>query len=154
MHVWVRVPSLVLNKLINMEYLTMFLLVVLQNASFTWVSRARNSGSMLHHGVAAVFSNGIWLLVIRQVVYNFNNYGILFTYLVAAVTGSILMHYLSMNYFEKWVVKKYKRRDCERSPKFGIRVLNGCTIFFLVRWNVFIFANEGVYNGWPQAVSC
>ena len=54
MHVWVRVTSLVLNKLINMEYLTMFLLVVLQNARFTWVSRARNSGSMLHHGVAAV----------------------------------------------------------------------------------------------------
>jgi hypothetical protein len=35
-------------------------LLVIQNASFTMVSRARNSGSDWYHGIAAVFSNGIW----------------------------------------------------------------------------------------------
>lgn len=42
-------------------YILWAVLLVLQNAAFTWVSRARNSGSDLYHGVAAVFSNGIWL---------------------------------------------------------------------------------------------
>lgn len=41
-------------------YILWAILLVLQNASFTWVSRARNSGSDLYHGCAAVFSNGIW----------------------------------------------------------------------------------------------
>lgn len=35
-------------------------LLVLQNATFTWVSRARNSGSDGYHALAAVFSNAIW----------------------------------------------------------------------------------------------
>lgn len=34
------------------EILKMFGLVVLQNASFTLVSRARNSNSILYHGIA------------------------------------------------------------------------------------------------------
>lgn len=83
------------------EALKMFFLVVVQNASFTWVSRARNSGSLKHHAIAAVFSNGIWLLVIRQVVLNFDNTLLMLTYLVAAVTGSLLMHWFSMKYLEK-----------------------------------------------------
>lgn len=41
-------------------YLTWAILLVLQNAAFTWVSRARNSGSDWYHALAAVFSNGIW----------------------------------------------------------------------------------------------
>lgn len=32
-----------------------------QNYSFTYVSRARNSGSLLRHAKAAVFSNAIWI---------------------------------------------------------------------------------------------
>ncbi len=84
-----------------LEALKMFLLVVLQNAAFTWVSRARNSGSYKYHAIAAIFSNGIWLLVIRQVVLNLDNYYLMGIYLVAAVTGSVLMHWISVTYLEK-----------------------------------------------------
>lgn len=35
-------------------------LLVTQNAAFTLVSRARTSGSLLYHAIAAVFSNGVW----------------------------------------------------------------------------------------------
>jgi len=84
-----------------LQALKMFFLVVLQNASFTWVSRARNTGSIKHHAIAAMFSNGIWLLVIRQVVLNFDNTYLMIVYLVAAVTGSLLMHWFSMRYLEK-----------------------------------------------------
>jgi hypothetical protein len=83
------------------EILKMLGLVILQNASFTLVSRARNSNSILYHTIASVFSNGIWLLVIRQVVLNLNNWVLMITYLIGAVIGSISMHYVAMKYFEK-----------------------------------------------------
>lgn len=37
------------------------ILLIAQNAAFTWVSRARNSGSLSYHATASVFSNGIWI---------------------------------------------------------------------------------------------
>ena len=83
------------------EILKMLVLVILQNASFTLVSRARNSKSILYHTIASVLSNAIWLLVIRQVVINFNNWVLMATYLVGAVIGSVSMHYIAMKYFEK-----------------------------------------------------
>lgn len=84
-----------------LEILKMFGLVVLQNASFTLVSRARNSKSLLYHTLAAIGSNGIWLLVIREVIVSYNSWPLMVTYLVASVSGSVLMHYVAMKYFEK-----------------------------------------------------
>lgn len=82
-------------------------MTILQNASFTLVSRARNSNSMLFHGLAAVLSNGIWFIVVNQVVQkNVNTIMLGVTYTAGAVIGSVLMHYLSMNYLEKWFNKK------------------------------------------------
>ena len=83
------------------DILQMLGLVILQNASFTLVSRARNSPSILYHTIASVLSNGIWLLVIRQVVMNLDNWILMVTYLFGAVIGSISMHYIAMKYFEK-----------------------------------------------------
>lgn len=84
-----------------MEILKMFALVMLQNASFTLVSRARNSRSLAYHSIASVVSNGVWLLVIRKVVQNFDSPELMLTYLVGSVVGSVAMHYISMKYFEK-----------------------------------------------------
>lgn len=83
------------------EILLMLGLTILQNASFTLVSRARNSKSISYHAIASVLSNGIWLLVIRQVVLNLDKPYLMVAYLVGAVTGSVLMHYVAMKYFEK-----------------------------------------------------
>lgn len=79
----------------------MFALVVLQNASFTLVSRARNSNSLSYNAIASVLSNGIWLLVISKVVQNFDSPKMMIAYLLGSVVGSVAMHYLSMKYFEK-----------------------------------------------------
>jgi putative flippase GtrA len=81
--------------------LLMFAVTVLQNASFTLVSRARNSGSVGFHAAAAVASNGVWLLVIRQVVQNLDSVSMMLAYLVGSVTGSVLMHVVSMRWIEK-----------------------------------------------------
>ena len=83
------------------EILKMLGLTILQNASFTLVSRARNGNSIAFHTIASVLSNGIWLLVIRNVVTNLNDWKIMATYLIGAVVGSVSMHYVSMNHFEK-----------------------------------------------------
>ena len=84
-----------------MEILKMFALVVLQNASFTLVSRARNSNSLMYNAVASVFSNGIWLLVMSKMVQNFDSPKMMIAYLIGSVVGSVMMHYISMRYFEK-----------------------------------------------------
>lgn len=87
--------------IIFLAVLKMLGLTILQNASFTLVSRARNSSSIAYHGGAAVLSNGIWLLVIREVTLSFDKWYMMAAYVVGAVTGSILMHYVAMKYFEK-----------------------------------------------------
>lgn len=83
----------------------LFFTTLAQNATFTLVSRARNTKSLRFHALAATLSNGIWLLVIRQVVNNLDSWLMMVTYLIASVTGSVLMHYISMNYFEKKLAK-------------------------------------------------
>jgi hypothetical protein len=102
------------------EILKMFALVVLQNASFTLVSRARNSNSILYHTIASVLSNGIWLLVIREVVLNFNRTDLMITYLVGSVTGSIVMHYVAM----KWLEKKPAQKSIDEDKWILIKQLN------------------------------
>jgi hypothetical protein len=83
------------------EILKMLGLVILQNAAFTLVSRARNSSSLMYHTIASILSNGIWLLVMRKIILNLDNSILMITYLIGAVIGSIGMHYITMKYFEK-----------------------------------------------------
>lgn len=90
-----------------MGYILLFFVTILQNASFTLVSRARNSKSLIFHTVASVFSNGIWFIVVRRVTAEDPNTLLLWlTYVAAAVTGSVGMHYVSMGFIEKWIEKK------------------------------------------------
>ena len=86
-------------------------LLLIQNASFTLVSRARNSGSIQFHAVASIFSNGVWfasqIFVVGFIVDAFKSGNIPYLifialyYTVFTVIGSITMHYISMNYIEK-----------------------------------------------------
>jgi hypothetical protein len=92
-----------------MNLLLWFFLLVIQNAAFTWVSRARNSGSLGYHAIAAVFSNGIWFvsqfLLINMVVKpnmqvkEIITYGVV--YVLGTVIGSLIMHYVALNHLEK-----------------------------------------------------
>lgn len=82
------------------EYLVLFLMVILQNASFTLVSRARNSSSIAYHGVASVFSNGLWLLVAQKAVNKTDDPWIIAVYIVASTIGALSMHWFVMKYVE------------------------------------------------------
>lgn len=43
-----------------LSWITWGILLLIQSAAFTWVSRARNSNSRSYHAVASIFSNGVW----------------------------------------------------------------------------------------------
>lgn len=87
------------------------IILLAQNASFTLVSRARNSGSLKFHAAASVGSNGIWFLsqivVIDKIVQALRSHdwwlmtGTLLFYTMFTVIGSVSMHYISMTYIEK-----------------------------------------------------
>lgn len=85
-----------------------FLLLIVQNAAFTWVSRARNSGSYGYHAIAAVFSNGVWFvsqflligMVARPDMPTNEAVTLGVIYVAGTVCGSVLMHYVSVRWLE------------------------------------------------------
>jgi hypothetical protein len=87
------------------------LMLLLQNASFTWVSRARNSRSLSYHAVASVCSNGVWFLNLGVAVNKINDAWasesmslIVMTtlfYTVFTVVGSVGMHHVLMTKVER-----------------------------------------------------
>lgn len=93
------------------EYLMWGMFLILQNAAFTFVSRARNSGSYGLHAIAACTSNGVFIMA------QFVSFAIMLDaitkgtmaqrvficvyYTVCTVIGSIAMHWVSVNYIEK-----------------------------------------------------
>lgn len=85
------------------------LLLILQNAAFTWVSRARNSGSIGYHAIASVFSNGIFfttnLMLIGSVVMRPDIPAgalavLAAVYVASTVAGSVLMHVVALRWLE------------------------------------------------------
>lgn len=78
-------------------------LLLAQQASQTTVSRARNSGSFGYHAVAAVGSNGIWLIsqfILVDKITSILRSGdwtqavpVALVYVVACVSGSVGMHW-------------------------------------------------------------
>lgn len=92
-----------------MSLVAWFLLLAVQNAAFTWVSRARNSASYGYHAVAAVVSNGIWFvsqflliaMVTKPDMPLREAAGLGAVYVAGTVTGSVLMHYVSVRWLER-----------------------------------------------------
>jgi len=94
-----------------MIWVLWFLLLVAQNASFTLVSRARNSNSLGYHAWAAVLSNGIWfgsqfILIgtFVQVIRDADLIGGVIAavvYTAGTMTGSLGMHWIALHKIEK-----------------------------------------------------
>lgn len=90
-------------------YLLWGAILFAQNASFTLVSRARNSGSIGYHAIASVASNGVWILSMYFVVDMLHaakgdpkkmlQVGLFYT--ACTVAGATFMHWFSMRHLEK-----------------------------------------------------
>lgn len=93
------------------QYVLWALFLLVQNASFTFVSRARNSGSYALHAIAAVLSNGVWIAsqfisiaIIIEVIRTGSlekKIGVVLFYTFFTVLGSIGMHWVGINWIEK-----------------------------------------------------
>lgn len=86
------------------------LALVAQNFAFTFVSRARNSGSLRRHMIASIFSNGIWFVqfaIIMDMVRQFTDLlkggegmglaiytGVFYT--AFTMCGALLAHYWAL----------------------------------------------------------
>lgn len=91
-----------------MDWLLWGIVLLLQNASFTWVSLARMSESLIYHASGALCSNGIWfisqIVVVSKVseAIASNDWWLLMGtglfYMSLTATGSVLAH--------KWLMKR------------------------------------------------
>src|SRR5579859_1459354 len=83
------------------------LILLSQNFAFTYVSRARSSGSLIRHLKASIFSNGIWIFSQMLMLGPMFDYltgkhghaaqiGAGTVYTLSTVTGSILAHYWAL----------------------------------------------------------
>jgi hypothetical protein len=98
-----------------MSWLLWAIVLLIQNASFTWVSRARNSGSVKYHAVASVFSNGVWfasqVVVVNKITDALaaGDWPLMIAtgafYTLFTVIGSISMHHFLMTRVEKGKLK-------------------------------------------------
>lgn len=81
--------------------------LLIQNWMFTFVSRARNSGSLARHVTAAVFSNGVWILQLQIMLGPMMEYlngkhgllaqiGVGLYYTLFTVAGSVAAHYWAL----------------------------------------------------------
>jgi len=92
-----------------MSWVLWAVMLLIQNATFTWVSRARNSKSLGYHAVAATFSNGIWFLNLAVAVDKLRGVegwayaGVALFYTVFTVIGSVGAHYVLMRHVERKV---------------------------------------------------
>lgn len=95
-----------------LKWIAWGVLLALTNGASTLTSRARNTPSYAYHGCAAFFNHGIW--AVTNVMFvgvaldigkgdltGWAAVGALGYYAVCSTAGSILVHWLSIRYFEK-----------------------------------------------------
>lgn len=91
----------------GISWLLWAVVLFLQNISFTYVSRARSSGSLVRHVKASVFSNGIWIfsqMIMLGPLFDYltgkhgriPQIGSATLYTVTCVSGSIFAHWLAL----------------------------------------------------------
>lgn len=73
-----------------MKYLMLFAFAVLQNVSFSLVSRSRNRSHRGYHLVASVFSNLAWFATFRFLVTDGMGWDLFAPYLLGTTLGSEL----------------------------------------------------------------
>src|SRR5579859_7197632 len=107
------------------QWLVWSVVLFLQNFAFTYVSRARSSGSLLRHVKASFFSNGIWifsqmLLLGPMLDYLTGKHGVGpqiwvgFQYTFTTMAGSIAAHY--------WALKTERGKNAVGANKLYAQV--------------------------------
>jgi len=72
------------------------LIAIIQNTSFTMVSRSRNRDNKTYHIIASRFSNGIYFLVFKMMLKDDFAIELILPYITGTVTGSVVGMKISM----------------------------------------------------------
>jgi hypothetical protein len=83
------------------------LLLLLQNAAFTFVSRARQSKNLQLHAMMAIFSNGFFIFILTTYAAHYDNIWLKLWYIVCTTVGSVHAHSLSISKIEE--AKRFKK---------------------------------------------
>lgn len=94
-----------------MKWILWGCLLALTNGASTLTSRARNTPSYSYHGMAAMFNHGVWFCTnvmfvgiaidIGKQPDIMSAFGAFVFYTVCSTIGSVTVHYVSINYFER-----------------------------------------------------
>lgn len=84
------------------QIIKILVLAFIQNTSFSIVSRSRNRDNIQYHIIAAVFSNTIWFMTMRELVVSDMTLLLLIPYTLGTVAGSVYGVKISMK-IEKWL---------------------------------------------------
>lgn len=82
--------------------MTVLLLAFIQNVSFSVLSRSRNRDNLAYHAVAAVFSNTLYFLTLRELVTTDMSLDSVLPYVIGTATGSVCGSKASM-VIERWL---------------------------------------------------
>lgn len=74
----------------------LFFICIVQNTSFSLVSRARNRDNQAYHAIASVFSNGVWFLTMKHMIDLEMASFLIIPYIAGTVTGSLTGARISM----------------------------------------------------------
>jgi hypothetical protein len=83
-------------------FVKIFLLALIQNVSFSMVSRSRNRDNLNYHIIAAFFSNTIWFMTMRELVLSDMTFWLFIPYTLGTVIGSVWGVKQSMK-IERWL---------------------------------------------------
>lgn len=86
----------------TLTVLKIFGLALVQNISFSIVSRSRNRNNKKYHVIASIFSNSIWFLTFRELILGEMNFYLFLPYIMGTVIGSSYGMTISMK-IEKWL---------------------------------------------------
>lgn len=79
-----------------LKALILLIIAIIQNISFTMVSRSRNRDNKTYHIIASIFSNGIYFLVFKIMMKDNFAIELIIPYVAGTVTGSVLGMKVSM----------------------------------------------------------
>lgn len=85
--------------------LKIFVLAFVQSVSFSIVSRSRNRDNMTYHIIAAVGSNTLWFLTMRELIVSEMSFTLIVPYICGTVLGSVFGVKISMK-IETWLNAK------------------------------------------------
>lgn len=88
-----------------MDYIFILVLALVQNISFTMVSRARNRDNMAYHAGCSIVSNSVWFVTMHYLIATDLDWVMAIPYICGTMVGSLAGAKISI-YIERVISAK------------------------------------------------